>query len=62
MELNDPLGQFEQIFSNENDNIQTKSYFSSFGLGGNDVFTSSSDGFYQFAIGGEGNDIYICFR
>ena len=44
---------------NENDNIQTKSYFSSFGLGGDDVFTSSSDGFYQFAIGGEGNDTYI---
>ena len=37
MELNDPLGQFEEIFSNENDNIQTKSYFSSFGLGSNDI-------------------------
>ena len=37
MELNDPLGQFEQTFSNENDNIQTKSYFSSFGLGSNDI-------------------------
>ena len=59
MELNDPLGQFEEIFSNENNNIQTKSNFSSFGLGGNDVFTSSSGGSYQFAIGGEGNDTYI---
>ena len=37
MELNDPLGQFEEIFSNQNDKIQTKSYFSSFGLGSNDI-------------------------
>ena len=37
MELNDPLGQFEEIFSNENDIIQTKPYFSSCGMSGNDI-------------------------
>ena len=59
MELNDPLDQFEEFFSNNNDIIQAKSYFSSFGLDGDDVITSSNNGWYQFVIGGEGNDHYI---
>ena len=59
MELNDPLGQFEEYFSNNNDTIQAKSNFTSFGLNGDDVFTSAVNGSYQFVIGGEGNDTYI---
>ena len=59
MQLNDPLNQTEEFFSNDNDTIQAKSNFSSFGLDGDDVFTSSYNGEYQFVIGGEGNDHYI---
>lgn len=59
MELNDPLGQFEEYFSNDNDTIQAKSNFTSFGLNGDDVFTSAVNGSYQFVVGGEGNDTYI---
>ncbi len=58
MQLNDPLGQFEEFFSNNNDNIQAKSNFTSFGLDGDDTIISSYNGVYQFAIGGEGNDTY----
>ena len=36
MQLNDPLNQTEEFFSNDNDIIQAKSYFSSFGL---EIFT-----------------------
>ena len=59
MELNDPLGQFEEYFSNEIDYIQAKTNFTSFGLNGDDFFTSAINGFYQIAVGGEGNDTYI---
>ena len=59
MELNDPIGQFEEYFSNEVDYIQAKSNFTSFGLNGDDVFTSAVNGSYQFVVGGEGNDTYI---
>ena len=59
MELNDPLNQSEEFFTSDDDTIQAKSYFSSFGLDGDDVFTSSFNGEYQFVIGGEGNDHYI---
>ena len=59
MELNDPLNQSEEFFTSDDDTIQAKSYFSSFGLDGDDVFTSSLNGEYQFVIGGEGNDHYI---
>ena len=59
MQLNDPLNQTEEFFSNDNDIIQAKSYYSSFGLDGDDIITSSYNGEYQFVIGGEGNDHYI---
>jgi hypothetical protein len=59
IELADPIGQIEKYYSENNDNFQAKSYYTSFGLGGDDIITSSYLGEYQFVIGGEGNDTYI---
>jgi hypothetical protein len=59
IELVDPIGQIEKYYSENNDNFQAQSYFTSFGLGGDDIITSSYLGEYQFVIGGEGNDTYI---
>ena len=59
MEINDPLSQFEEVYSNDDDDIEAKSLYTIFALDGNDTITSSIDSYLQFAIGGDGDDTYV---